>query len=213
MLLTDQNLKTLAVRYDIDELRYLERGDQETVIRPEDFEDAILNVRRALGNLPDTKPGQFVLLDACAALQKKGADAKRICEAYLAVSESGMYSTVTDEAVEEIIAISGAERIHVYELLIAVSEMQQRKLNFLYSRVRRRQWDGAVALDRLFQGEHIPDDPEVYLDQRYIDYLAKNGEEMAKIHWRNFERLTTEFFRRQGYEVDLGAGTKDGGWT
>ncbi len=31
------------------------------------------------------------------------------------------------------------------------------------------------------------------------------------IHWRNFERLTTEFFRRQGYEVDLGKGRKDGG--
>jgi hypothetical protein len=30
-----------------------------------------------------------------------------------------------------------------------------------------------------------------YLDQRYIDYLAKNGEEMRNMHWRNFERLTT----------------------
>ena len=85
------------------------------------------------------------------------------------------------------------------------------EMNFLYGRVRSKQWDGAIALDRLFQGEHIPDDPEVYLDQRYIDYLAKNSEEMGRIHWRNFERLTTEFFRRQGYEVDRGAGTKDGG--
>ena len=84
-------------------------------------------------------------------------------------------------------------------------------MHFLYGRVRRKQWDGVVALDRLFQGEHIPDDPEVYLDQRYIDYLAKNSEQMGEIHWRNFERLTTEFFRQQGYEVDLGTGTKDGG--
>ncbi len=83
MLLSDQNLKALAVRYDIDELRYLERGEQETVIRPEDFEDAILNVRKAIGDLPDTKPGQFVLSDACVALEKKGAAVKRICEAYL----------------------------------------------------------------------------------------------------------------------------------
>jgi hypothetical protein len=56
----------------------------------------------------------------------------------------------------------------------------------------------------LFEGEHIPDDPTAYLDQRYIDYLAKNSEEMGRIHWRNFERLTTEFFRRLGYELDLG---------
>ena len=211
VLLTDQNLKTLSVRYDIDELSHLERGENETVIRPEDFEDAVLSVRKAIGNLPDTKMGQFVMLDTCVALDKKGADAKKIADAYLAISESGKYVSVTDEAVEEMIAISGQKRIHVCEFLIAVSEMQQRKMNFLYGRVKRRQWDGAVALDRLFQGEHIPDDPNVYLDQRYIDYLAKNSEEMGSIHWRNFERLTTEFFRRQGYEVDLGAGSKDGG--
>ena len=41
--------------------------------------------------------------------------------------------------------------------------------------------------------------------------LTKNSEEMGKMHWRNFERLTTEFFKRQGYEVVLGPGTKDGG--
>jgi restriction system protein len=211
VLLTDQNLKTLATRYDIDELRSLERGEHKTVIRPEDFEDAVLNIRKAIGNLLDTKMAQFVMLDACIALHKKGADAKKIGEAYLAISESGKYTSVTDEAIEEMIVISGEKRLHVYEFLVAVSEMHERNMTFLYGRVTSKQWDGAVELDRLFQGEHIPDDPEVYLDQRYIDYLAQNSEELGRIHWRNFERLTTEFFRRQGYEVDLGAGTKDGG--
>ena len=149
MLLTDQNLKTVAVRYDIDELRYLERGEHETVIRPEDFEDAVLKIRKAIGNLPDTKMGQFVMLDACAALHKKGADAKKIGEAYVAISESGKYTSVTDEAIEEMIAISGEKRLHVYEFLVAVSEMQARTMNFLYGRVRSKKWDGAVALDRL----------------------------------------------------------------
>lgn len=107
----------------------------------------------------------------------------------------------------------GVDARGIAEAYIAISEgeMQNRKVDFLYRRVRRKQWDGAVALDQLFQGEHVPDNPGVYLDQRYIDYLAKNGEDMGKIHWRNFERLTTEFFRRQGYEVSLGPGTKDGG--
>ena len=31
--------------------------------------------------------------------------------------------------------------------------------------------------------------PETYLDQRFLDFLAVNGEEVKKIHWRNFERL------------------------
>jgi len=129
----------------------------------------------------------------------------------LAISESGKYTSVDDEATEEIIKLSGAEPLDVFEFLIAISKMQERKMNFLYGRVRQKQWDGSVPLDKLFGGEHVPDDPNVYLDQRYIDYLAKNSEDFGKIHWRNFERLTTEFFHRQGYEVDLGKGTKDGG--
>ena len=211
VLLTDNNIKTLSVRYDIDEFRDLERSDRETVIRPEDFEDAVLNIRKAIGDLPDTKMGRFFVLDAVIALHNEGGDAIKIAEAYLAISESGKYASVGKEAIEEIISISGQDPLHVLKFLDSVGEMQQREMNFLYGRVRRKSWDGAVSLDRLFEGEHIPDDPTVYLDQRYIDYLAKNSEEMGRIHWRNFERLTTEFFRRQGYEVDLGTGTKDGG--
>jgi len=211
VLLTDRHIKTLSIRYHIHELRHLERGERESVIRPEDFEDAVLNIHQAIGNLPDTKMGQFFVLDAAIALHNKGGDGIKIAEAYLAISESGKYSSVNEEAFEEIIAISGQQPVHVLEFMDAVGEMQKRKMNFLYGRVRQKEWDGAVSLDGLFEGGHIPNDPEVYLDQRYIDYLAKNSEEMGKIHWRNFERLTTEFFRRQGYEVDLGAGTKDGG--
>jgi restriction system protein len=180
-------------------------------MRPEDFEDAVLNIRKAIGNLPNAKMGQFIVLDAVRALHDEGANAIKIAEAYLAISESGKYTSVGKEAIEEIIAISGQKPLHVLKFLEAVGEMQQRKMNFLYSRVRQKTWDGAVSLDRLFDGEHIPDDPTVYLDQRYIDYLARNNEEMGRIHWRNFERLTTEFFCRQGYEVDLGTATKDGG--
>ena len=211
VLLTDNNIKRLSIRYDIDEFRHLERTDRETTMRPEEFEDAVLNIRTAIGNLPDSKMGQFVMLDAVRALYEEGGDAIKIAEAYLAVSESGKYTSVGKGAIEEIIAISGQDPLHVLNFLKAVGEMQRRKMNFLYGRVRQKAWDGAVSLDRLFEGEHVPDDPTVYLDQRYIDYLARNGEEMGRIHWRNFERLTTEFFRRQGYEVDLGKGTRDGG--
>ena len=172
ILLSDQNLKNLSLRYEIGELQDLERIDQETVIRPEDFEDAVLSVRQAIGNLPDTKMGQFVLMDAVMALHKKGADPMKISEAYLSISESGKYTSLTDEATEEIISRSGAEPLHVYEYLIAISETQRRKMNFLYGRVRRRQWDGAVRLDKLFQGEHIPDDPEVYLDASSGEFVG-----------------------------------------
>ena len=68
VLLTDTNIKRIADRYDVDELRYLERSSRETVIRPEDFEDAVLNIRKAIGILPDARLGQFVMIDAALEL-------------------------------------------------------------------------------------------------------------------------------------------------
>jgi len=211
VLLSDANIRRIAGRYHIEELRGLRRVEHETVFRPEELEDAILSIRVAIGNLPDNKMGQFVLIDACRAIWERGGDALKISEAYLKAADSGKYQRLTDEAIEEISTLSGQSTRHVLQFAFAWHEMRRRGVGFHYHRTRDRHWDGVVKLDQLFQGEHIPDDPTVYLDQRYIDYLAKNSEEMCQMHWRNFERLTTEFFRRQGYAVDLGPGTKDGG--
>ena len=210
VLLTDNNIKSLSRRYDIDEFRRLERSNRETTMRAEEFEQAVLDIRKAIGNLPDAKMGIFVLMDAVRALHENGADTVKIGQALVTVARSGKRKRIGEEAIDEIIAISGEKPLHVLKYLEAFGQMQQRQL-FYYGRVSEKTWDGAVSLDRLFEGEQIPSDPTVYLDQRYIDYLAKNSEELGRIHWRNFERLTTEFFRRQGYEVDLGKGTKDGG--
>jgi hypothetical protein len=98
VLLTDSNIKGLSLRYDIDEFRYLERSDRETVMRPEDFEDAVLNIRKAIGSLPDTKMGRFFVVDAIIALNNEGGDATKIAEAYLALSESGKFTSVDKEA-------------------------------------------------------------------------------------------------------------------
>ena len=155
--------------------------------------------------------GQFVPMDACREIETRGGDAPKIGDAYLKAADSGKYESLTDEAIEEIATASGQDRVNVIQFALAWDDMRRRRVNFYYPRASRRVWDGVVKLDQIFQGEHIPDDPTVYLDQRYIDYLAKNSEEVRQMHWRNFERLTTEFFRRQEYEVNLGPGSKDGG--
>jgi hypothetical protein len=173
VLLTDKNLATISKRYGIDELSDLDRGNGETIIRPEDFEDAILNIRVAIGNLPDAKMGQFVLMDVCKAIDERGGDALKINDAYHRVADSGKYRTLTDEAIDEIAVISGQRRDHVIRFALGWDEMKRREVHFLYRRARQKPWDGVLKLDQLFHGEHIPDDPEVYLDQRYIDYLAK----------------------------------------
>lgn len=74
-------------------------------------------------------------------------------------------------------------------------------------------WNGALSLNALFDTEEIPNsnNPDCYFDQRYIDYLARQNNEIEKIHWRQFEYLTGEFFRKNGYEVEVTKGRGDGG--
>ena len=97
----------------------------------------------------------------------------------------------------------------VDEFLILTGSQLDRSVN--WSRAETIELSWAVPLRQVFQTESVPDDPECYLDQRFIDYFAQNNEDLTRIHWRNFERLTSEFFHRKGYEVQLGPGTSDGG--
>ena len=61
VLLSDANIRRLAGRYHISELRGITRTVSETVFRAEELEDAILRLRVAIGELPDSKMGQFFL--------------------------------------------------------------------------------------------------------------------------------------------------------
>ena len=149
-------------------------------------------------------------MDAAKIIWATGGNPRKLAAAFLTVADSGRYQSLTNEAIDEIAKMSGQRNDHILAFAAGWSEFGRRS-HQLNERRTHKAWDGIVQLNRLFEGEHIPDDPTVYLDQRYIDYLAKNGEEMRRVLWRNFEQLNTEFFRRQGYEVDLGPGTKDGG--
>lgn len=72
-------------------------------------------------------------------------------------------------------------------------------------------WNGITPLSELFETEVKPKNKIEFIEQKFIDYLAVNGHEIEKIHWRNFERFCAEFFRREGYTAILGPGTNDGG--
>jgi len=72
-------------------------------------------------------------------------------------------------------------------------------------------WNGVISLKDLFHSEAAPSDPATFFDQRYIDYLAAQPDRLVTINWRQFERLTAEYFRRMGYTVTIGPGRADGG--
>ena len=74
-------------------------------------------------------------------------------------------------------------------------------------------WNGSLPLDALFESEEIPnsENSDCYFDQRYIDYLSRQITEIGDVHWRQFEYLTGEYFRKNGYEVEVTQGRGDGG--
>ncbi|WP_162341594.1 restriction endonuclease [Paenibacillus paridis] len=76
---------------------------------------------------------------------------------------------------------------------------------------REMNWVDTAQLKDLFISERLETHYGTFLDQRYIDYLSVNFDKINNMNWRKFEGLTAEFFERQGYFVEIGAGRGDGG--
>ncbi|SER10542.1 restriction endonuclease [Sphingobium sp. YR768] len=72
-------------------------------------------------------------------------------------------------------------------------------------------WKDEIELADLFKSENLATSHGTFLDQRFIDYLDRNFEQISNIHWRKFEGLTGEFFAREGYKIDMGPGRNDDG--
>jgi restriction system protein len=77
---------------------------------------------------------------------------------------------------------------------------------------RKVPWKNRVELRALFSSRDPVATHGTFLDQRFIDYLERNFEEdIGHIHWRKFEELAAEYLHREGYRVELGPGSADGG--
>lgn len=93
------------------------------------------------------------------------------------------------------------------ELIQMLADWQSRSILDLMYRREDSAWDGAVPLGDLFNlpnlgGMTAADRTSPPLiDQRFIDYLHSQPADLTQIHWRQFEFLIGEFFRRMGYEV------------
>lgn len=74
-----------------------------------------------------------------------------------------------------------------------------------------KEWVNPLELKGLFKGTNQQPEKGRFIDQRYIDYLSNNHDRIGGMHWRQFEKLTAEFYERDGYKVDLGPGSGDDG--
>lgn len=78
-------------------------------------------------------------------------------------------------------------------------------------------WDGRLPLELLFRLEDrgstisANSTSAPLIDQRFIDYLHAQPEDLERIDWRQLEYLCGEYFRRRGYEVTVTAPSGDGG--
>lgn len=74
---------------------------------------------------------------------------------------------------------------------------------------RRIEWKDTANLNDLFRSESLETYYGSFLDQRFIDYLSRNYDDIDQINWRKFEALTAEFFDRLGFRVEIGKGRND----
>jgi restriction system protein len=76
---------------------------------------------------------------------------------------------------------------------------------------RQVAWSDIRDLDELFRSERLESPHGEFFDQRFVDFLAANFDDIDNINWRQFEGLSAEFFARNGYTVELGPGRNDDG--
>jgi restriction endonuclease len=83
--------------------------------------------------------------------------------------------------------------------------------NSPWNPARRRKWEDVRDLEELFSSERLGSPHGKYFDQRFANFLGANFDAVDKIHWRQFEGLAAEYFKREGFAVELGPGRGDGG--
>lgn len=98
-----------------------------------------------------------------------------------------------------------------FNIAIEMYETIKRGIRMNPHRDIGNEWINPLELKGLFKGTDQQPEKGRFIDQRYIDYLSNNHDRIGEMHWRQFEKLTAEFYERDGYKVDLGPGSGDDG--
>ncbi|WP_342594992.1 restriction endonuclease [Salinicola lusitanus] len=121
----------------------------------------------------------------------------------------GRKSLSPEGMMREAAQVHGKAGLDSIVLLIQVYDDLMRHSPF--TAMKFHQYTNIVNLEDLFEQYNPVAEKGAFLDQRFIDFLSNNFHKLGEIHWRKFEELTAECFRRFGYNVDLGPGSNDDG--
>lgn len=92
-----------------------------------------------------------------------------------------------------------------------LEELDSFRVRLPWDGCRHVEWSDTLELQALFESESLQASHGSFVDQRFIDYLAENFDDVDRMNWRKFEGLTGEYFERAGYHVDMGPGRNDNG--
>ncbi|MGJ0330232.1 restriction endonuclease [Aliarcobacter cryaerophilus] len=187
------------------------QGDKKEIIRIEvgEFEDAFIHLMYKVGAIQNKEDLTDVVISYVKNnYQQLCLDPTNVMEVYKTVNDLKIHlleNTLQNKTFPE-------KFLQLPHLEILIRDFKDRYImhNEMPDSVN---WNGIIPLNTLFEEEIIPDgsSSNCYFDQRYIDYLNRQIEDIGKIHWRQFEYLTGEFFQRNGYVVEVTSGRGDGG--
>jgi restriction system protein len=213
----DYLLEILRNEYSGSEIfkNYIVNKERIVRIRSEDFDEYCWFVRKKLGELDAHASPLFTRdLDKYMEWQSKGYNIMGVYKRFFELAKK-THSRDNRQLIDPTPIIDKiiSEKIAPMEVVLNVLEniMHNQRMSNSITPVEEILWDGGVDLSNLFLREHIPLSENQFIDQKLINYLSANPNKLEFMHWRNFERLTAEFFNRQNYSVELGPGTNDGG--
>lgn len=209
VLLTERDVHEILSKSLVKEWAAIFNTSRDTArgVRPELVQDCINVIRASIGNLPDATPGHILAIRTLKENIDKGYDPTPIIDELSELVNAKTEISGKDISIQ--IAAKCKMPVEVVSsVLSAFGVWQDRTFDFNVTKIN---WDGVLPLSKLFKEEAIPGNPKQYFDQRFLDFLAVNVKKKDKVHWRNFERLIAEFFKRLGYVVTLGPGHSDGG--
>jgi len=194
---------------------YQTRKRHPVRIRSEEFDFYCWEVRKRLGELEENIHPYFIGdVDKLMKWHDQGIDPikvlERIVEAMTKYHDKDNPKLIDPEPVlKDVLLEEMAPPEVVFEMFNSL--IRNQKLSNTIFPVEEVLWDGGTNLSDLFEKESLHKSATEFIEQKFINYLQANPKELELMHWRNFERLTAEFFQRQGYEVELGPGVNDGG--
>ena len=204
---------------DIPDLRdaVLLAEDRQVHVRSEEYEEAVHELLYRVGNLPTAHP-----LPPYHAVSRRFAQdpthtkildevISRCSELFKDQIRNKPKGTPLDanQLLETVATEFGLPGLNIAKALIDEIFLQMHISP--WDSWRRFDWDDTAQLQDLFRSESLETQYGTFFDQRFVDYLAQNFGRIGEINWRKFEGLAGEFFKRAGFQVEMGPGRGDGG--